>query len=161
MPFAWRRVSSGAATMHRLHVMNDGSISTGMSMPLSMPNRLSASVAGRPDTWSRAGISADCTVRISEETSFMPVNGSARESISPYMARRLPSARSTRIDRAAMSSIMTSAAVSPASDAAAGTAARSIVGQPRSARARRTQRSRRTICSSSSDSAGGTGLPRP
>ena len=36
--------------MHRLHVMNDGSISTGMSMPLSMPNRLSASDAGRPDT---------------------------------------------------------------------------------------------------------------
>ena len=49
VPFAWRRVSSGAATMHRLHVMNDGSISTGISMPLSMPNRLSASDAGRPE----------------------------------------------------------------------------------------------------------------
>ena len=141
--------------------MNEGSISTGMSMPFIMPSRLSASLCGRPETTSRAGMIVAFTVRVSEETSFIPVSGRESESSSRRMARREPSPRVRSSGRRHSGSMSRSPASSPASAPAAGIAARSASGMPVSSAHRRRHSSRRTICSVSSPKAGGAGRPVP
>lgn len=49
-PSAWRFVSSGAAAMLRLHVMNEGMNKMGLSMPWNTPRLAIASAAERPNS---------------------------------------------------------------------------------------------------------------
>lgn len=49
-PSVWRFVSSGAAAMLRLHVMNEGMNKMGLSMPWNTPRLAIASAAERPNS---------------------------------------------------------------------------------------------------------------
>ena len=91
-PLLCLRVISGWTAMQRLHVMNEGMVRMGISMPLIMPKPESACAALRPARCNCAGMSADCAVRMSDDTRRIAVSGKARENISEKIARRLPAA---------------------------------------------------------------------